>query len=230
MLNKKEILIFILAALVMGYALSFKGFSWLLWPKMAGLSLLIILVHSAGQKLSAKAFHCSTESKLWTFTQYWFTKRAYFKKPFPAWLFVPLLLTFASLGYIKWLALTTFEVTALPSRAAKGFARVTEWHLALIAAAGLFFNIFLAFFSQLLGFHFFAALNLYFVLFNLLPISTLDGTKVFFGSRLLWIFSVVFAIALLFLFEITGLLPSLAAALLIAIAAFIAFYYFVEAK
>jgi len=42
----------------------------------------------------------------------------------------------------------------------------------------------------LAGFNYFATLNLTFVFFNLIPLADLDGSKIFFGSKVLWTFLV----------------------------------------
>ena len=42
--------------------------------------------------------------------------------------------------------------------------------------------------SYLLGYPDFARLNLYLAFFNMIPISDLDGNKIFFGSIVLWSF------------------------------------------
>jgi len=69
-----------------------------------------------------------------------------------------------------------------------------------------------------------------FVVFSLLPIGALDGTKVFFGSRLLWIFMIIFSLIMLLLIQTTSAIYTVIAAVCIAVFAWIVFYMFYEAS
>ncbi|MFH1612733.1 MAG: hypothetical protein ABIB46_03245, partial [bacterium] len=60
--------------------------------------------------------------------------------------------------------------------------------IAYIAAAGIFVNLLFAFLAYLIGFSEFAKLSIWFAFFNMIPISNLDGNKIFFGSKVLWSF------------------------------------------
>ncbi|MBL7059296.1 hypothetical protein ISS08_02490, partial [Candidatus Pacearchaeota archaeon] len=85
------------------------------------------------------------------------------------------------------------DVKAKVYRAAKrhglySFSEMTEYHLGLIAASGIFINLILAIIGYVIGFPLFAKLNIYYALFNMIPISDLDGNKIFFGSLVLWSF------------------------------------------
>ena len=68
---------------------------------------------------------------------------------------------------------------------------MTDWDIAVITAAGVFVNLILS----VLGYigaswvpplALFGKLNLYYAFWSLVPLSGLDGTKIFFGSRKLW--------------------------------------------
>ena len=227
MLNKKEIISILIATLVLGYILSFKGFTWLSWLTMAGLALIILFVHHMGQKFTALFYDCSTETSLWTIRQYTFKKSGHFRFDFPMWAVLPLFLvwlTSIAISPLKWLALTTFEATPLPSRVQRKYAELTDWDLALISAGGLFFNALLAVISQSFGWNSFALLNIYFIIFNLVPFSTLDGGKIFFGSPMLWIFCSVFTAILLVLLESTSLITNVISAIILAFVAVILYY------
>ncbi len=229
MINVKEGVVLLTSALVIGYIIEFPEFGWMTWLISSLLAVLLLAFNVAGKKLTAHFYNANAEIKHWHIGTYGFLKAQYFKKPFPMWIFAPLVLGFASLGYIKWLAITTFEATPTVLRTKRKFANITEWDLGLIAAGGILFNLLLAFTSRLLGFNDFATINLWFILFNLLPISDLDGSKIFFGSRFLWVFTLIFTIALFLLFEIAGLMITLILAVLIALAAIVLYYYLFEA-
>jgi len=92
-----------------------------------------------------------------------------------------------------------FDVKPKVYRAAKrhglySYSEMTEAHIGLIAAAGVLTNLFLAVISYFLGFETFSRINIYFAFFNMLPISDLDGNKIFFGNLVLWSFLAVLAI------------------------------------
>ena len=98
-----------------------------------------------------------------------------------------------SFGYLTWMASLIFEVKPKIYRAAKrhglySFSEMTESHMGFIAAAGIFTNLIFAVTAYLAGFPDFARLNVYYACFNMLPISSLDGNKIFFGNIVLWSF------------------------------------------
>ena len=144
------------------------------------------------------------------------------KFSFPAGLLVPLALLFLTFGYLKFIAITVFEVTVLPR--IRSFAKISELQLSLIALGGIIANLLVSFAFFLGGLNEFAKMNLYFAFFNLIPFSDLDGSKILFGSRLLWVFSFIFISSLMILFEISGLLTTLLSALIIALIVLV-FYY-----
>jgi Zn-dependent protease len=224
MFNKKELISLLIASLVLGYVSSYKSLTWLGWVSMAGLALIVLFVHHFGQKITALFYDCSTEAKLWTVRQFSFGKSSHFKFDFPMWAAFPVFLVIFTLGGLKWLALTTFEAVPLPARIHRKYAELTDWDLALIAAGGLFFNALLAVIAHLLGFDMFAMLNLFFVMFNLIPFSNLDGGKIFFGSVMLWVFCSVFTAILWLLLGHISLITNIAAALVIAVVAVILYY------
>lgn len=91
------------------------------------------------------------------------------------------------------MASLVFDVKPRVYRSAKRFglytfSDVTEYHLGLIAASGIALNLILAVVGYFLGFALFARLNIYFAFFNILPIADLDGSKILFGSKILWSF------------------------------------------
>ena len=101
----------------------------------------------------------------------------------------------------KWLAILEFDVKPRIERVSRRhglyrFSEMTDWHIAVIAAAGVFANILLAIISYSISgyfpgletsFEYFAKLNVYYALWSLVPLSSLDGSKILFGSKLLWL-------------------------------------------
>lgn len=227
--SKNEVLAIAVASIMMGYLLAFKQLTWLSWLSYAGIAALIVLIHHFGYKFSARLLDCSTETHLWTMKQFLLSTKSHFKKPFPVWLFVPLILVWLTLGAVRWLGIVTFEVIPLPSRVRFRWRELTEWHVALIATGAAFANILAAIIAKALGFEAFAAYNMLFVFFSMLPIG-LDGTKIFFGSRLLWVFMIVFSLILLLLIQTLSPIYTIISAIVIGIFALFVFYLFYESS
>lgn len=223
MISLKEILVIFLAAITLGYIESFTGFTWMNWLLFSAMGLGVIATHVLGQKWCAAALDSATETSIWKMQRFWFPESRHFRTPIPAGLLIPLSALFISFGYFKFLTLITFEASPLPHKI-KPFSNITEYQLAIIALSGSIANMVLAFIAYLLGFQQFALLNISFVLFSLIPFSTLDGTKIFFGSRMLWIFSAAFAISLRILFEVAGLWPTIISSLIIALVIVISYF------
>jgi Zn-dependent protease len=125
-----------------------------------------------------------------------------FKNPIQIGLILPLITSIITFGNLVWLTSTTFDVKPKSYRAAKrfglySFSEVTENHIGLIAFWGILFNLILAVIAYILNFPEFARLSIYYAAFNLLPLSELDGNKLFFGNMVLWcITTIVTLIAL----------------------------------
>jgi len=192
MITKKEIIWIILAVIILGFSISFlRETEFLLYSILA--IFLVLVTNITAKKITASYLDSEIEIKLWHIKRYGFKPKKHFKKPFPIGAFLPIILSVLSLGYVKWLASLVFDVKPKIYRAAKrhglySFSEMTEYHIGLIAAAGIFANLFFAVIGYLFGFPYFARLNIYFAFFNMIPISDLDGNKIFFGNLIIWSF------------------------------------------
>jgi hypothetical protein len=184
----KEVIIIIFAAVLLGLSASFPNFSALLSSIIY--FFIIIIVNVAAKKIIAYHLEADAKIRFWEIYQYYWTQKSHFKKPVPMLWLAPVLSLF-SMGYILWLAILEFDVQARPERISRrhGFYRYTEmtdWHIGSIAAWGVIANLILAVIVYILGFGQLAKFSIYFSLWSLLPIGSLDGTKILFGSRILW--------------------------------------------
>jgi len=192
MLSKKEIIIIAVIAIILAFTISlFKSTELFLYTLLS--VFLILIINVIAKKTMSFYLDSEIEIKLWEIKRYGFTAHRYFKRPFPAGAFFPIIVTAFSFGYLTWMASLIFEVKAKIHRAAKrhglySFSEMTEYHIALIAAAGIFINLLLAITGYLIGFNTFAKLNIYYAFFNMLPLSSLDGNKIFFGNLVMWAF------------------------------------------
>ena len=148
----------------------------------------------------------SIEIKPWKMERYGFRPKDYFQKPIPVGLILPVLFSLISSGRFIWMSSTAFDVKPKSYRATKkyglySYSELTEEHIGLIAAAGVAVNLAFAIAGYFLGFSEFSRLNLYLAFFSLLPLSELDGNKIFFGNFVLWCFlSVLVLIGLAYSF------------------------------
>lgn len=205
-MEKKEGIIIVITILLMSLIVSYtqEYFDNNLFLINLLFSAVIVLVAVFAKKITASILDIEIEIKIWEFKRWWITRTSELKKPVPIALILPILLSFLSGGVIKFLAFLQFDSKALPSKATKKygmrrFSDVLDWDEALICFYSLIATLILALFMSFLGYNPYAKITIIYALSNILPISSLDGTKMFFGSRPLYIFAVI-------LFAIAGLL------------------------
>jgi hypothetical protein len=163
---------------------------------------LIILINFFGKKLSAYYYDTEINIKLWEIKRYWFRAQDKFYRPFPIGIIIPLIMYALTLGFVNWMACLTFDVKKPIYKAARrhdktdySFSEVTEWQTGAIAAGGLALNLISALIAIKLGYTYFAKLSIYFMLYNIIPLSDLDGNKILFANRTLWIASAIIILA-----------------------------------
>lgn len=195
MLNPKEALVIGISTLVLTLAASFlAGFSVFLYTLLAVFAVLAVNIIS--KKIAGFYLDSDVQIDLWHMDRYGFAQSKYFKRPIPAGIIFPIVFSLISFGHLIWMACLVFEVKPEIYRAAKrhglySYSEMTEYHMGIIAATGIFANLVLAFVGYLIGGSFFtefSKLSIYYAFFSILPFSDLDGNKVFFGSLVLWSF------------------------------------------
>jgi len=194
MLTKKELGSTILAIIILGFvvSLSNENFNKVILSSLFSIAL-IFFINILFKKIAAFYLDTEIELQLWEGERYGITPGAKFKKPFQWGIILPILVKILSLGYLNWSAIMTFETKGKTYRAAKrhgiySFSEVTEFQIGLIAAIGLIGSLLGAFVGYLFGFEHFARLSVGFAFFNIIPLSNLDGNKIFFGNTVLWAF------------------------------------------
>ena len=193
----KELLIIILASIILALTVAFKNRTLFY---AATISFLIILIANILTKKSVGYYlETKVKTKFWSIYQYWFRKDMHFKKPFPM-LWLPLILTLFTKGFFLWLGILEFDVEAKTERVSRRhglyrFTQVTEWHMAWIAVWALIANFLIAIIAYIVGFELFTKLSIYFIAWSTIPIPGLDGSKIFFSSRILW--AITFTIAMI---------------------------------
>jgi hypothetical protein len=199
MFTKREAIWIFIASLVMGFMIAFpNNFSLILLP----IAFIIILTNVIAKKLVAKHFGIDIQHQNWEFQRYGWYERSKFKKPFPIGLVFPFLLTIFSLGIIKPLTLLQFKSKPSKTRVARKRARLryseqNEEDMAFTAAFGFWALIILSLIGTLINQPELTKYSIYYGIWNLLPLSSLDGNKLFFGSLFNWIIlTIVYIIAL----------------------------------
>jgi Zn-dependent protease len=185
----KELRDLIIAILILSVILSFPDFSAFFL-----VSIIIVLfsyfVRELMHKFVARKFGCMSTFKLWP-PGVLIGIMSMFLKHFWGWNIV-----FAAPGFAE----------IVPYRFGRmGFkiARVTPKDLGLVALAGTGMNVFLAVFFKMFPGGIFQTLSLYnglIALFNLIPISPLDGSKIFLWSMMTWLFLVFVSVLVVFVF------------------------------
>lgn len=200
MLNKKEIVAILVVTVILAFSISLFqdsktiiqpiNFLWILLAVFVILALNIFV-----KKIVALYYESEAEVKFWEIKRFGFKTHQHFKKPFPLGLVLPIVLKvilFPLKNFI-WMASLVFDVNPKVYRAARrhglySFSEMTEYHLGIIAASGILANLIAAIIGYLIGFSDFARISIYFAFFNMLPLSDLDGNKIFFGNIVMWSF------------------------------------------
>ncbi|GIU68512.1 MAG: hypothetical protein KatS3mg001_362 [Candidatus Pacearchaeota archaeon] len=191
----REFFILLISALVLGFSMVFlkSGFSISLLLFSFLSVFLVILINTIAKKIVGFYLDSEIETEFWNLKRYGFRKDQYLKKPFPLGIFLSLVIPILTFGKLIWMAVLVFDVKPKIYRAAKrhglySFSEMTESHIALIAASGIIANLFFSLLGYLIGYTYFSKINLFYAFFNMLPLSDLDGNKIFFGNIVLWYF------------------------------------------
>ncbi len=199
-----------------------------------GITIIVaasLLVRELGHKIVARSYDCSTEYRIWGIKRIGFAEKAKLPKKIlgfkissiPLGIILPLLFAFASRGKIPFAITGTFIIAVNTLyRVGRKYIRLTELEEAKIALAGpiasILFAIFLKFLSIIFSINLDVAIkiNLVLAIFNMLPIPNIDGGRIFFGSKGMYIFNLVFILACWLLLQTVGLTLTIVLALLFA--------------
>jgi membrane-associated protease RseP (regulator of RpoE activity) len=200
MLNIKEgahiLIATILFAFVISFLQPFNQFTFAL------IVAFIILVFSIGtKKITAYILDADINHKIWLFQRWGYYERSYFPKPIPMGIILPFLgvwLSYPS-GILKILTFLQFDVKSKTERVSKRYGNIrttemTDFDISIIAFVGIISCLVLSIIAYFINQPLIAKFSIYYALWNLIPISQLDGTKLFFGSRILWIIAIILTI------------------------------------
>lgn len=203
MLDKKEIIYASIAIVLMTIILSFVNYNLLVekMPLYFIFSAVIILLSIFSKKITARIIDVGIKIKSWEWKRYGIYARSEFKKSIPLGIILPLLLSFL-FSYRYFFGLLQFKSTALSSKVVKKYGKdrfsgLMEWDDALIVFYSIIPLLALALivrFINITPIIELSRITMFYILWNLIPISQLDGTKLFFGSRPLFVFTWILAL------------------------------------
>lgn len=200
MFNKKEISAIFISTLIIAFASTLIE-TWDLFFSALVAVFLVICVNIFAKKISGFYLESIVEIIPWEIRRWGLKPHQKFKNFFPIGAFLPIISRVFLLPFngLVWTASLAFDVKPSVHRAARRhgvytFSEMTEAHTGLIAAWGIIANLFFAFVGYLLNFPLFTQFNLWYAFFNMIPISDLDGNKIFFGKPLLWYILGVFSL------------------------------------
>lgn len=190
---------------------------------------ITILVHMLGYKLAGMYFNCPVIFEIWNFKNVYNTQKRLIKKikVFFNGPFIAILLTLITTGKFYFAAISTFSIKHT-ERIERKFSRVTEYETALIALIGLVINLILLFIFKGFNIEKGILINTYFILLNLLPISSLDGAKILLGSKTLYIFSIIFFVTSIILIHELTIFTTIIISIILAIILTLIYYIKVE--
>ena len=214
MLKKKEITNIIVITIILAISISLIKNGEIAIKEMFLPTLLMVFIVIAinvfFKKITANSLGVKIDIKMWEIKQWGIQKFQRFRTPLNLGVILPIVLKIISLGHINFTAALVYDVEAKIYRAAKkhglyAFTEISEAQIGAIAAAGIAANLLASIIAYLIGYPRFARISLGFVFWNLLPISNLDGNKIFFGGAtskkgpLLWYFLMLLTLVGLFL-------------------------------
>jgi hypothetical protein len=228
--DKVEIKNIAIASIVLGFIFSFRKWGYgetfifsvgiynLIFTTIS--SALVLLIYQIAHKSIAKMYGCKSTFRIWGIKRFWFNKRSkisnlrIFGKRFRTLkigIILPLILAFFSNGIIKFCAIGSSEVSEIKvQRTGKKYKYLSDFDTAVIHLTGpislLFLALILSGFSQ---FEEITKISYFVAIFSMMPLSQLDGSKIFFGSPFLYISSLAFMILTIAVIQLTGLLTTL---------------------
>lgn len=227
MFEKNELLKVLLASLLMAYLIAFSNFTLINFVNSFILSVLILFPHVVAHKIAASFYDSESKFDLLEWKRYWFLESAEFKYPFPIWLVLPIIVVLLTLGKIKIFAIEVAKISwKKRKRIGRWFTELQEYEIANIALAGPLINLAIAFISGIIflltnifTFKEFAILNAWFAFFSLIPLGSLDGTKVLFGGLIRFVVVFVLTTSMLVLLYFINVLFAFVLAIMLAILA-----------
>ena len=233
MFTKKEVSAIIISIILLGFIFAFNdgqlNFQFSFWIlNFLRIILLVgvsVLLRELFIKLMARRFNSESTYDFWFIERFWFKPSNKFKPRMPFGIIFAVLGVLVSGGKFFFTAIGIHNIKQKVS-ARTGSKRLflTDMEESLIVWSGMLINILLIYLGFLFGITQLAGINFFIGLYNLIPFSDLDGAKIFFGSQLIWIFTLGFLLFSYLLLPVNFILALILS--LIFGFAFVVIYYF----
>lgn len=232
-----------IVALAFGFEDKRPIFEWGYWLANLGRMFLIVaiafLTKEFVRKLVAKTQGFETEYRLWSVKRFRlkpeplvlrFMGYRWEVASFPLGAVISVLTTLISKGKFFFVAVGAYDlIIRKSSRFGKKTVHITDYDEAKIAVVGPLANIALMiifqFFNKNGMYDNFVFINGMIALFHMIPFSTLDGAKIFFGSKIMYFFSLAFMVGVVLMIKVLAPIITLALAGIFA-AIFVSIYYY----
>ena len=239
MFTKKEMLRLLLSILLLGLVFGFddgrKEFTAILWLtnllKIITLVAIAVLLRETTIKIYTRTHEIESEYKFWFIKRFGFKDNQKLKKGIPFGILLSLFGSFISSGKFFFTAIGMHELKENNvHRTGRNYIFIKYYEESLAVLSGIFANLFLIYLSFFISKYSnfdlsnFMKINFFLIVFNLLPFSSLDGAKIFFGSRFIWIFICLF-VFFSFIFLKLGIIFSIIGAILLAFIILVVYYY-----
>ena len=210
---------------------------WLFnFVKFAFFSFLALLIYNYSQLYFSNLYGGKLSYKLWGIQRYGFERTSKLPKSFfgftikqiPLGIILPILVAILSGGGLFFVGVLSSVLLIDPLyRLGRLHTHLNDFEQAKIALSGPMSNILLAILIKFLEIKSLDNMILVCSMISIsymFPLPGLDGLKVFFGSRLLYIFSIVFILTAAFFLNFVSGLSALLLALLFGLAALINYF------
>lgn len=167
---------------------------------------LIIFCYILAKKLTGYYFSVDEESRIWSVKRYGVKAHHYFNNEVPLGIILPILLLVLSLGTFSWYGCLQSDIKPRKYKQARkdgvlSFTELSDSDSAFISFVGIAAVLLIAFFSYILNLPLLSKIAIHFAFFNMIPLGQLDGTKILFGNRPLWLaLSAIVLVALAYSF------------------------------
>ena len=227
----------LVAAIVVGFAFSFRSwgyesFSLLIglsnWLSFTILALISILFRHLITRWIASKYLVESSFKIWDMKRFWFAKNNKFPqyilgfkiKSIKLGVLIPILFSLLTNGILKIITVGNTRIKEMPSRRIhKKYKKITEFESAVIYLTGPISNLLLALIFTSVnaeGFSRLIEMNYLLAILHLLPLPGLDGIKVFFHSRPLYLFIVAFSILSIAFIQLSNIIATLILSIVLA--------------
>ncbi len=239
--SKKEKKHLIITIIILSFVFSFKEWGTTQFSILVGLSnwiqyliaiAIILVLKQTIHKIIAEKQGASAEYRMWSIERYGLKKSAHFsrkkKEGLPIGLILSITLAFLTNGALKFAAVCSSKMKE-ESRIGKKYKNLTEIEISINSLIGILATLFVATLFQVLtltvfNFDKIITVGYAIAIYSMIPFSSLDGAKIFIGSKILYLISLAFIILIIVLIPTMNVTATILLALLTSI--FISLIYF----